>query len=67
MNTEIETYLSIIKAEMLAEYIDTIDRNFIKEVVLRAGGKDFEIDEVLKHPSVKEIDEDLFYIKTSTS
>lgn len=66
-NTTIDAYLGIIKAEMIAEYIETIDRNFIKEVILRAGGKVSEIDDVLKHPLVKEIDVDLFYIKTSTS
>ena len=66
-NTIIDTYLGIIKAEMLVEYIETIDRNFIKEVILRAGGEVSEIDDVLKHPSIKEIDEDLFYIKTSAS
>jgi len=66
-NTAIDTYLGIIKAEMTAEYLETIDRGFINEVVLRAGGKITDIDNILKHPSVKEIDEDLFYIKISTS
>lgn len=66
-NTPIDAYLGIIKAEMIAEYIETIDSNFIKEVVLRAGGNISEIDDVIKHPSVKEIDEDLFYIEASTS
>jgi len=65
--TAINTYLEIIKAEMIAEYIETIDRNFINQVVLRAGGKISEVNDVLNHPSVKEIDEDKFYIKTSTS
>tara|TARA_R110002072_G_scaffold118631_1_gene250798 strand:+ start:227426 stop:227632 length:207 start_codon:yes stop_codon:yes gene_type:complete len=66
-STKIDTYIGIIKAEMIAEYIETIDSDFIKEVILRAGGKASQIDEVIKHPSVKEIDENLFYIKTSTS
>ena len=61
-NTEIDTYLGFIKAEMMAEYIETIDRDFIKEVVMRAGGNSTDIDNILKHPSVKEIDRDLFYI-----
>lgn len=66
-NDTIDTYLGIIKAEMIAEYIETIDRNYIKQVVLRAGGEISEINDVINHPSVKEIDEDLFYIKTLTS
>jgi hypothetical protein len=66
-NTTIDTYLGIIKAEMIAEYLETIDRDSIKEIVLRAGGKVTDFDSILKHPSVKEVDDDLFYIKTSTS
>ncbi|MBD3861976.1 hypothetical protein [Olleya marilimosa] len=66
-NDTIDTYLGIIKAEMIAEYIETIERNYIKQVVLRAGGEISEINDVINHPSVKEIDEDLFYIKTLTS
>jgi hypothetical protein len=62
-NTEIDTYLGIIKAEMMAEYLETIDREFIKTVVLRAGGKVSDIDTIIKLDSVKEIDDDLFYIK----
>ncbi len=58
-----DDYLGIIKAEMLAECLETIDRKFIKEIVLRAGGKVDDIDNILKLPSVKEIDEDLFYVK----
>ncbi|WP_170164439.1 hypothetical protein [Sinomicrobium pectinilyticum] len=58
----INNYLEIIKHEMLVESLETIDRNFIKEIVLRAGGKVSDIDIILKHPSVKEINEDLFYI-----
>lgn len=60
-NTEIDTYLGIIKAEMIAEYIETIDRAFIKEIVLRAGGKVDDVDTILKHDAVKEIDDDMFY------
>jgi len=66
-NITIDAYLGIIKAEMTAEYLETIDRGYIKEIVLRAGGKVADIDNILKHPSVKEIDDDLFYIKISTS
>lgn len=62
-NASSDDYLEIIKHEMLAEYIKTIDRSFIKEIVLRAGEKISDIDDILKHPSVKEIDVDLFYIK----
>jgi hypothetical protein len=62
-NTEIGAYLDIIKAEMMVECIETIDRDFIKEIVLRADGKVADIDEILKHPEVKEIDDDMFYIK----
>jgi len=62
-NTEIDAYLDIIKAEMMVECIETIDRAFINEIVLRADGKVADIDEILKHPSVKEIDVDMFYIK----
>ncbi|WP_417874006.1 hypothetical protein [Xanthomarina gelatinilytica] len=66
-NTAVEAYLDIIKAEMIAEYLETIDREFIKQIVLRAGGNNAEIDNILKHPSVKEIDDDMFYINISTS
>ncbi len=66
-NTTLDTYLGIIKAEMLAECLETIDREYIKVIVLRAGGNVTDIDNILKHPSVKEIDDDLFYIKISTS
>ncbi len=62
-NEKIETFLMLIKHEMFAEQLETINRAFIKQVVLRAGGKVSDIDEVLKHPSVREIDDDLFYIK----
>ena len=62
-NTEIDNYLGIIKAEMIAEYIETIDRAFIKEVVLRAGGKVADVDTILKHDAVKEIDDDMFYAR----
>jgi len=62
-NEKIDTFLMLIKHEMFAEQFDTINRNFIKQVVLRAGGKIADIDNVLKHPSVKEIDYDSFYIK----
>jgi len=62
-NTTIDNYLEIIKHEMMTECLETIDRGFIKEIVLRAGGKVTDIDNILRHPSVKEIDVDLFYIK----
>ena len=62
-NTAIDAYLGIIKAEMMVECLETIDREFIKQIVLRADGKVADIDKILKHPSVKEIDVDLFYIK----
>ncbi len=64
---KIETFLMLIRHEMLVEQFETINRDYIKQIVLRAGGKVSDIDEVLKHPIVKEIDDDLFYIKTSTS
>lgn len=62
-NEKIETFLMLVKHEMFAEQLNTIDKNFIKQVVLRAGGIDNDVDIVLKHPSVKEIDDDMFYIK----
>jgi len=62
-NTTSDNYLEIIKAEMMVECLETIDRGFIKEIVLRAGGKVTDVDNILKLPSVKEIDDDLFYIK----
>ena len=62
--TKIDTFLQILKAEMIAEYLDTIDRDYIKTVVKRAGGKVTDVDKILQHPEVKEIDEDQFYIKT---
>ena len=62
-NVKIDTYLGIIKAEMIAEYIETVNRAYIQEIVLRAGGNVSDVDIVFNHPSVKEIDDDLFYIK----
>ena len=62
-NSDIEAYLGIIKAEMLAEHLETIDREFIKEIVLRAGGRVEDVESIVKHSSLKEIDKDLFYIK----
>lgn len=66
-NEKIDTFLMLIKHEMLAEQLETINREFIKQIVFRAGGTVSDIDDVLKHPVVKEIDNDLIYIKTSTS
>ncbi len=63
----INDYLEIIKHEMLAEQLETIDREYIKNIVLRAGGKVSDIDGLLEHPEIKEIDDDLFYIKILTS
>ncbi len=63
-NEKIETFLMLIKHEMFAEQLETINRAYIKQIVLRAGGKVNDIDDVLKQPTVKEIDDDLFYIKT---
>jgi hypothetical protein len=48
---------------MMVECLDTIDKEFIKQIVLRADGNIADIDYIIKHSSVKEIDEDLFYIK----
>lgn len=57
----------LIRHEMLVEQLETINRAFIKQIILRAGGEVSDIHYVLKHPTVKEIDDDLFYIKTSAS
>ena len=38
---------------MLAEYVKEVDRSFIEEIVLRAGGQISEVEDVLKHPSVR--------------
>lgn len=66
-NEKINTFLMLIRHEMLVEQFETINRDYIKQIILRAGGKVSDIDEVLKHPTLKEIDDDLFYIKTSAS
>lgn len=66
-NEKIDTFLMLIRHEMLVEQFETINRAFIKQIIQRAGGEVSDIDDVLKHPSVKEIDNDLFYIKTSAS
>lgn len=57
----------LIRHEMLVEQLETINRAFIKQIILRAGGEVSDIDDLLKHSTVKEIDGNLFYIKTSTS
>ena len=62
-NEKIDTFLMLVKHEMLSEQLDTINKNIIKQVVLRAGGKVVDVDNILKHPSVKEIDYDSFNIK----
>ncbi|MDT7831807.1 hypothetical protein RQM59_05410 [Flavobacteriaceae bacterium S356] len=66
-NEKTNTFLMLIRHEMLVEQIETINKDFIKQIILRAGGKVEDIDDVLKHSSVKEIDDDMFYVKTSTS
>ncbi len=66
-NEKIDTFLMLIRHEMLVEQFKAINRAYIKQIVLRAGGKVSDIEEILKHPTVKEIDDDLFYIKTSIS
>lgn len=64
---KIDTFLMLIKQEMFAEQLETINREFIKQIILRSGWKFNDIDYVLEHPTVKERDEDLFYVKISTS
>jgi|GEM_PF-6504023 len=66
-NGKIDTFLTLIRHEMLVEQCETTNRAFIKQIILRAGGEFSDIDDVLKHPTVKGIDDDLFYIKTSAS
>ncbi len=56
-------YLDIIKHEMRVESTETVNRQFINQIVLRAGGKITDIDDIIKLPEVKEINDDLFYIK----
>ncbi|MEZ5007770.1 MAG: hypothetical protein R2728_10995 [Chitinophagales bacterium] len=62
-NTPIDAYLGIIKTEMAVESLETVNRAYIQQIVLRAGGEQNDVDVILNHPSVKEIDDDLFYIK----
>jgi hypothetical protein len=66
-NEKIDTFLMLIRHEMLVEQFETINRAFIKQIILRAGGEVSDIDDVLRDPTVKEIDDDLFYIKTLAS
>lgn len=42
---------------MFAENIKTVDKAFIEQIVLRAGGKSIEAIEVLNHPSVRKADD----------
>jgi signal transduction protein with GAF and PtsI domain len=53
MDQNIETYIILIKHEMGAEGLKTIDKEFIKQIVLRAGGNPSEVVEVFSHPAVR--------------
>lgn len=66
-NQEIDTYIMLIKHGMFMEKLETVNRDFIKQIILKADGEMSDIDTILKHPEVKEIDDDMFYIKTSAS
>jgi hypothetical protein len=62
MNEEIETYIMLLKHEMFAEDIKTIDKEFIKQIVLRAGGKLNEVGDVLNHPAVRKADSGEYFV-----
>lgn len=52
----IETYVMLLKHEMLADQVKKVDKGFIRQLVLRAGGKASEVEEVVNHPSVSKTD-----------
>lgn len=55
MEERIETYVMLLKHEMLAESIKVVDKKYVKGIVLRAGGKISEVEEVIDHPNVREV------------
>ena len=59
----IQTYVMLLKHEMLAEYIRTVDKKFIEQIILRAGGKLSEVDEVLNHPSISKTENGKYTVK----
>ncbi|WP_426430339.1 hypothetical protein ACPX19_12485 [Winogradskyella sp. HB-48] len=64
---DINAYIMLIKHGMFMEQLQTINKAFIKQIILKADGDNRDIDIILEHPEVMEIDDDLFYIKTSIS
>lgn len=52
MKSEIESYIVLLQHEMFAENIKTVDKGYITEVVLRAGGEESQVEEILNHPWV---------------
>jgi hypothetical protein len=62
MDQEIETYIMLLKHEMFAEDIKTVDKEFIEQIVLRAGGKSSEVGEVLNHPSIRKADSGGYFV-----
>ena len=54
--SEVETYVMLLKHEMFAEDVKTVDKEFIEQIVLRAGGNSSEVGEVLNYPTVRKAD-----------
>lgn len=52
MKSEIESYIVLLQHELFAEDIKAVDKGYITEVVLRAGGKETQVEEILNHPLV---------------
>ncbi len=53
----------LLKHEMLADYVKEVDRGFIEEIVLRAGGHISEVEDVLNHPSVKKTNDGKYTVE----
>ncbi len=62
---KIDTFLMLIKHEMMVEQRETVNQDFIKQIILRAGGNQNDFDDVIRHSVIKEIDNDLYYVNTS--
>jgi len=63
MYSKIETYIMLLKHEMASEDVETIDKEYIIQIVLRAGGRSSEVEEVLNHPKVRKANNGEYFVE----
>lgn len=61
--SRIESYLEIVKHEMFADEVKTVDKDFIEKVIIRAGGKSNEVEDVINHPSVMKANNGEYFVE----